>query len=339
MEPNGHTILIVDDNIQERNILGVTLQAQGYRVLTAPGGDGVGSVMREHDPGLVLIAANMATTNGFQLCRQLKSNPATKSVPVIFITTGRDPTVIDQTFASGAVDTIIRPCHLNEFLSRVRTHLELRQLLIEIQKLRELDIDANPLTHLPGNNSITTAIQKALDEARDEVVIYTDLDNFKAYNDAYGFGAGDDVLLFNAETLYTALRTVCPGQGFLGHVGGDDFVILVPAGAAEELGQRIIEVFDAGVPNLYNSEDQQRGSILATDRRGSQQRFPLLSISMGGVALRSYGFKRFVEVATICAEVKHAAKQIPGSNLFMDRRGKGETSKISPLTQHDLVSG
>ncbi len=332
-----YKILIVEDNLQDRRIHAVTLRDQGYQVLTTSDGDAVLDLVNEYDPGLVLVSAGMTTVDGFSLCRKLKTNAATRGVPVIFITSGRDPVIIDQAFAAGAVDTIVKPCHLNEFLSRVRTHLDLRHLYTEVQRLRELDIDANPLTHLPGNNSIVSVIQEALDEGRDDVVIYTDLDNFKAYNDAYGFSAGDDVLLFNAETLHTALRTVCPGQGFLGHVGGDDFVVLVPAEYAVELGDRIVEVFDAGVPNFYHEEDRQRGFILASDRSGRERKFPLLSISMGGVALRSRNFHRFVEVAAICAEVKHAAKGVLGSNLFMDRRGENCQVPASE-PEHRLIS-
>ncbi len=322
MKNTGHTIAIVDDDRQERRIHAVTLQGHGHRVLEVPDEAGVVGLIHERPPDLFLISADMSVVDGFALCRRLKEDPAARGIPVIFITTGHDPTIIDRAFAAGAVDTITRPCHLNEFLARVATHLELRRLFTEVQHLRELDIDANPLTHLPGNNSIASAIQKALGEEQDAVVIYTDLDNFKAYNDAYGFSAGDDVLLFNAETLHTALRTVCPGEGFLGHVGGDDFVVLAPAAVAAELGARIAQTFDSGVPNFYNQEDQARGSILTTDRRGKRCTFPLLSISMGGVLLRDHRFTRFVEVATVCAEVKHAAKRIPGSNLFMDRRGR-----------------
>ncbi len=329
MRDGQHTILIMDDNPQDRRIHAVTLRNHGYRVVTAEDGRTALNLLREQDPGLVIISAGVKTIDGFKLCRKIKDDPSSRGVPVIFITNGRDPTVIDRAFAAGAVDTIVRPCHLNEFLSRVSTHLELRRLFTEVEHLRELDIDANPLTHLPGNNSIVSAIQESLDNGRDDVVIYTDLDNFKAYNDAYGFNAGDDVLLFNAETLHTALRTVCPGQGFLGHVGGDDFVVLVAWEYAEELGHRIAEVFDAGVPNFYNEEDRKRGNILAADRQGKQRKFPLLSISMGGVRLLSHEFTRFVEVATICAEVKHIAKQSPGSNLFMDRRGKRDPARAS----------
>ncbi len=338
MEASGHTIVVVDDNLQDRRIHAVTLRDHGYGVLEVAGDSSVMDLVDQGAPDLFLISADMSSCDGFALCRRLKADQAARGIPVIFITSGHDPGIIDQAFAAGAVDTITRPCHLNEFLARVATHLELRRLFTEVQHLRELDIDANPLTHLPGNNSIGSAIQEALDEKRDEVVIYTDLDNFKAYNDAYGFSAGDEVLLFNAETLHTALRSVCTGRGFLGHVGGDDFVVLAPAACAEELGARVVQIFDEGVPNFYNREDRARGSIVATDRRGNESRFPLLSISMGGVRLRDHHFTRFVEVATACAEVKCAAKKIPGSNLFMDRREVGPscTRRTPP---HKIISG
>ncbi len=337
MEPSGHTIVVVDDNLQDRRIHAVTLRDHGYGVLEVSGDSSVMDLVDHGAPDLFLISADMSSCDGFDLCRRLKAEPAARGIPVIFITSGHDPGIIDRAFAAGAVDTITRPCHLNEFLARVATHLELRRLFKEVQHLRELDIDANPLTHLPGNNSIGSAIQEALDEKRDDVVIYTDLDNFKAYNDAYGFSAGDDVLLFNAETLHTALRSVCTGQGFLGHVGGDDFVVLAPADCAEELGARIVRIFDEGVPNFYHPQDRERGSIVATDRQGRTTRFPLLSISMGGVRLRDHDFTRFVEVATACADVKCSAKKIAGSNLFMDRRA-ADRSCTNPASPRQTIS-
>lgn len=321
MKPQtGAAILVVDDNIQDQRVHRVTLQDRGYRVSTAGSVEEAVNLLDLMVPELILLAAGLRG-GAYDLCRRFKDDPRLHQVPVIFVSYSREPATVEQIFACGGVDVIVKPCHLSEFLARVKTHLDLGNLLREVQRLRESDIDANPLTHLPGNNTIAAAIQDAIDQARNMTVIYTDLDNFKAYNDVYGFSAGDDILLFNAETLQTALRTICPDDSFLGHVGGDDFVLLVPDDKAEQVGARIVEMFDAGAPMFYRDEDLDRGCLVAQDRLGNEQRFPVMGISMGGVRLTSRSFTRFVEVAEVCAEVKHAAKKIPGSNLFMDRRG------------------
>ena len=313
--------MIVDDNPQDQRVHAVTLRNGGYRVLTAGCVTEAMELVKTEVPDLFLIAGGMQEMDGFALCRRLKKDFRLNRIPVIFVTGTRDPAVIDQGFDAGGVDTIVKPCHLNEFLARVKIHLELSSLVSEVERLREADIDANPLTHLPGNNTIATVIQEAIDGDRDVMVIYTDLDDFKAYNDAYSFSSGDDVLLFNAETLQTALRLVTPEENFLGHIGGDDFVMIVPSKMAQQLGEKIVQLFDEGAPTFYKESDLASGGITARDRQGRKHHFPIMGISMGGVNLRSYSFTRFVEVAEICADVKHAAKQIPGSNLFIDRRG------------------
>jgi GGDEF domain-containing protein len=239
---------------------------------------------------------------------------------VIFVTA--DPTYedIDRAYAAGGVDYISKPCHLSEFLARVRTHVNLYRLLLEVARLEDIAIDANPLTHLPGNNTIMATIQEAIDLKLDKTVLYADLDYFKAYNDYYGFSDGDDLLLFTAETLQTALRTVCQGGAFLGHIGGDDFVLMVDHAEVEAVAAEIIRQFDTGAPAFYPDEDVARGYIETTDRRGQTVRFPLIALSLAGVQLRSRQFSRYLEVASVCAEVKHLAKAVPGSNLCLDRR-------------------
>ncbi|PIV80901.1 hypothetical protein COW53_07255 [bacterium CG17_big_fil_post_rev_8_21_14_2_50_64_8] len=334
---SGHSILILDDDRQDRRIHAGALRGHGYDVRTASGWDEARAAIKVRIPDLILIHASLSRGDAFAMGGKLKDDTSTRSIPVIFTIPARDPATIDRAFAVGAVDTITQPCHLNEFLARIATHIKLRGLVTEVERLRELDIDANPLTHLPGNNTIASTIQEAVTANRDMALVYSDLDNFKTYNDAYGFNAGDDILLFNAETLQTALRMVCTGPWFLGHEGGDDFVVLLPAADVEAFGEKVIRIFDAEAPNFYSSEDRQRGYITTKSRRGDVRKFPLVSISLAGVRLRDYPFTRFVEVAAVCAEVKHAAKAIAGSVLFMDRRGDEKTTAATPAAA-DLIS-
>lgn len=315
-------IFIVDDADQDLRVHAATLRAHGFDVVTA--GNGEEALLRvEADvPDLFLLAAQMQDMDGFSLCERLKEDPRLINVPVIFVTA--DPTYedIDRAYAAGGVDYISKPCHLSEFLARVRIHVRQYQLLQEVARLEDIAIDANPLTHLPGNNTIMSTIQDAIDLEQDVTVLYADLDNFKSYNDYYGFSEGDDLLLFTAETLQVAIRHVCEGQGFLGHIGGDDFVLMVPSDRAEKLAGEVLRRFDLGAPAFYRDEDASRGGIESVDRSGASVFFPIVSISLGGVPLRSYDFKLYLEVANVCAETKHMAKSVPGSNLFMDRRGE-----------------
>jgi len=320
---NKRRILIVNPSKQERQVHASTLAAQGYELVTAVSGEEALFLLEAGVPDLFLIAADTPGMDGFALCEQIKSDPRLLNVPVIFTTHKRENDAIARSYAVGAVDYLVLPCHLSEILARVRTHIHLHNLLLEVQRLREVAIDSNPLTHLPGNNTIMEVIQDSIDCDLDMGLIYTDLDNFKSYNDAYGFSAGDDVLMFNAEVLQEVLQEECGGDGFLGHIGGDDFVLMVPLKDMERVGACIVKKFDFGASRFYTEEDRARGGIVALDRSGNVQKFPMVAISMGGLALKRGGFTRYVEVAAACAEVKHAAKEIPGSNIFVDKRSIG----------------
>jgi diguanylate cyclase (GGDEF)-like protein len=315
------TILVVDDSDQDLRIHAATLRGQGYEVVTACSGEEALLLVEATIPDLFLIDAHMKGMDGYALCERLKDDTELINVPVIFVTDKPDAEDIDRAYAAGGVDYIAKPCHLSEFLARVRTHIHLYRLLLENERLRQVAIDSNPLTHLPGNNTVVTTLQTAIDAKHDLCVIYVDVDHFKAYNDRYGFSAGDDLLLFTAETLLTAIRKFCTEEeGFLGHIGGDDFMLLVPHEKAVAIGTEIIRRFDSGAPNFYSDEEAARGYIEAEDRQGNRSVFPLASISLGGVMLVNRDFEKYIEVADVCAEVKHRAKKLPGSNFFMDRR-------------------
>ncbi len=326
-------IFIVDDADQDLRVHAATLKAQGYEIVTACNGEEALLRVEADVPDLFLIAAKMKGMSGFQLCESLKDDARLINVPVIFVTEHPTSDDIDHGYAAGGVDYISKPCHLSEFLARVRTHIRLYQLLQEVARLEDVAIDSNPLTHLPGNNTIMAIIQEAIDLKLDKTVLYADLDNFKAYNDYYGFSDGDDLLLFTAETLQIAIRTICKGESFLGHIGGDDFVAMVDHEEAEILAAEIVKQFDIGAPAFYRDDDAERGYIETEDRQGETVRFPIAALSMGGVRLQSYDFSRYLELANVCAETKHMAKLVPGSNLFMDRRGEllaEQTDELAP---------
>lgn len=314
-------IVIVDDADLDLRVHAATLRNQGYEVITAASGCGALAIVETLIPDLFLVAAHMSEMDGFTLCERLKDDPRLINVPVIFVMPQPTPDEIDRGYEAGGVDYIAKPCHLSEFLARVGAQIRMSKLLQEVARLQEVAIDANALTHLPGNNTIVSTIQKAIDTRQDMTVLYADLDNFKAFNDHYGFSNGDDLLFFTAETLQTAIRMICPEGAFLGHEGGDDFVLMVDASRAEFLAADIIRRFDSGASAFYSETEAAQGYIEAHDRQGRPTQYPIVSLSLAGVRLLTHEFHRFLEVASVCAEVKHAAKAIPGSVLFMDRRG------------------
>ena len=314
------SILIAGDSLQDLRIHAATLQGRGYNVVTSRNAGEVMEVLAHQTPDLILVEAQMKGVDGYSICTMIKENETLANVPVIFIIDNRVPEAIDRMYAVGGVDFILKPCPLSEFLARVETQIRLHNLLLKVEQLQVVAIDANPLTHLPGNNTIVNTIQEAIENNSPMALIYTDLDHFKSYNDVYGFGAGDDVLLFNANILQDVLRLVCGDNGFLGHIGGDDFVMMFPEEYLHQVGEEIVRVFDESIPEFYNEEDQARGGIHSLDRSGGACEFPLVSISLAGIMLANQDFTRYVEVAAVCAELKKEAKAREGSNLFVDRR-------------------
>lgn len=199
-------------------------------------------------------------------------------------------------------------------------NMALEEALVELEELRKLALDASPSTGLPGNNSINNAIERAIRAEGHLCVIYSDLDNFKAFNDKYGFGQGDRVIRYNAEVLVRCAQEVCGPGAFIGHVGGDDFVMLVPSECARKLGDEIIKRFDRGIREYYDKKDRDAGGIKSKNRKGQDEWFPVISISLAGVDLKDRPFSHYLQVTNICAEVKKRSKAVPGSSFFMDRR-------------------
>jgi diguanylate cyclase (GGDEF)-like protein len=196
------------------------------------------------------------------------------------------------------------------------------QNLIDIITESQLELAraANPLTNLPGNPAIQGALTERIESGEMFAVIYCDLDNFKAYNDYYGFQHGDQVLLRVAAIVQKAVNRWGKGEAFLGHIGGDDFVIVTRQDVAEQLCQAVIKMFDAEIPSLYRAEDRSRGYIVIPDRMGINQQFPIMSISLAVVTNEKREFKNQLEVAEVAAELKRYAKSMPGSNFIWDRR-------------------
>ena len=193
-------------------------------------------------------------------------------------------------------------------------------LSLKLDRLRDFALDANPLTGLPGNRIIAERVNEAIAKDYPVSVVYCDLDNFKAYNDKYSFSKGDDILRFTGQTLLRAIEEKSGRGSFVGHIGGDDFVYIVPSIHARTVGDEIARRFERGIPQHYTPEDVARGCIESKDRQGRTQTFPLMTISMAGVDMSRHSFTRFLEVATLCAEAKKKAKSIPGNSLFIDRR-------------------
>ena len=189
-----------------------------------------------------------------------------------------------------------------------------------LRKMRERAENANPLTHLPGNNMIREAIESRISKKLKFVAIHADLDHFKAFNDRYGIARGDDVIEFTSDVLRNAVKEHGNQRDFLGHEGGDDFYIITTPAKADAIAQQIIKDFDSKIKGFYSKEDQKIGHIISKDRKGCVEKFPLMSISLAGVSNQCVPILSYGELTNIAVGVKKKAKEAPKSNFLLDRR-------------------
>jgi diguanylate cyclase (GGDEF)-like protein len=314
-------ILIVDDVPENIRML-MEILKQEYATIPATSGESaLEKILSSPQPDLVLLDILMPVMDGYEVCRRLKENQITRDIPVIFITSVSETLDNARAFELGAMDYITKPFNPATVKARVKTHVNMRRAILELKQLYKIALDANPITGLPGNNSIRKAINRAFKNKSSQVLIYTDLDNFKVYNDTYGFARGDEVLLATSAILKEAVLSIdTSGEAFIGHIGGDDFVLMVSAELCHRVAKIIIQRFDRQVLDFYKSSDIEAGFIVSDNREGTRQQFPLISISMGGVDLSTGKYDHYLKINDACSEVKKKAKEIPGSVFFMNRR-------------------
>jgi GGDEF domain-containing protein len=198
--------------------------------------------------------------------------------------------------------------------------LEIREMMRNIQASQRLCLDASPLTRLPGNRAIEQVLKEKM--ARDErfALCYVDLDDFKAYNDKYGYARGSELIKLTGEIIYRAKDRHADTSDFVGHIGGDDFVLIVASEHAPSVCESIIAEFDRVIPDHYDEQDRSRGYIECLDRYGVVRQFPLMTISIAVVSDSQRQFRSPIEIARIATEIKDYVKTLPGSNYLIDRR-------------------
>ena len=304
------TVLIADDDRDIVRFVEVNLRLEGYEVCTAHDGQDALRKALELQPNLILLDVMMPRMDGYQVCTRLRADGRTAHIPVIMLTAKSLSADKVLGLTAGADDYIIKPFDPMELVARVKTTLR------RASEMRSL----SPLTGLPGNTRIEQEIQHRMERGTPVAVAYADLDNFKSYNDRYGFLRGDELISLLAQVLRRAAQAEAGPEGFVGHIGGDDFVAIVPPEAAERFARRVIAAFDERVPSLYDPEDAAAGAIEVEDRQGQLRRFPLTTVSLGiaSSAQRAFGDHR--ELVATATELKAVAKRDRGSSYALDRR-------------------
>lgn len=303
-------ILVVDDELSIADFLGGQLVNRGYDVLKAfDGEDGI-ELARKELPDLVLLDVRMPKMDGFEVCQKLREDRMTYLIPVIMITGKRDQEDKIAGIKSGADDYVTKPFDLPELLARIEGVLWRTRI----------GKGSNPLTGLPGTPSIEHEISKRIHSRSKYAVCYLDLDNFKAYNDKYGYEQGDKAIIFTSKILIQAMAKERNADDFLGHIGGDDFIIVTTPERVEGICSFVIDNFDLNIPVFYAEEDMKKGYIETIDRRGNPHRFPFMTLSIGVATNERRTFNSPLEVSAIATEMKQYSKTFTGSTYKKDRR-------------------
>jgi diguanylate cyclase (GGDEF)-like protein len=304
------TILVVDDDPDIARFVEVNLRSAGYDVAVAGDGEEALEKAGAVRPDLVLLDVMMPRIDGFEVAQRLRKNPQTANTSIIMLTAKALSADKVTGLQSGADDYIIKPFDPIELLARVKGTLR------RAKEMRNL----SPLTGLPGNIRIQEEIERQVREGRPFAVLYCDLDNFKAYNDRQGFVRGDRLIQAVSRIVQEAVADLDGSEGFVGHVGGDDFVAVVRPNVAEEAAQRICRRFDEVRTEYYDAEDLERGYVRLEDRRGVLQDIPLVAISVGIATTAKRAFAHYGEAVAVATEMKQFAKRQAGSSYAVDRR-------------------
>ena len=302
-------ILVADDDKDIARFVELNLTLEGFDVELVH--DGAEALRRatEDPPDLIVLDVMMPVIDGVEVVRRLRAQAATAAVPVVMLTAKSLSADKVVGLTAGADDYIVKPFDTLELVARVRTTLR-----------RTADNRAvSPLTGLPGNHRLDIEIASRANSTQPYAVCHVDLDEFKSFNDAYGFLRGDDLLLVLSSCLQQVAGEAGEPPPFVGHVGGDDFVVVCTPDQAEPLSHSLVKMFDAAVPGFYDPADTARGFLEVTDRRGELRRHPLVSISVG-VAIYTGGDRDHRAVVAAASEMKGVAKTQAGSVVAVDRR-------------------
>ena len=303
-------ILLVDDDPDILDILEITLSEENYEILKAKDGKEAMQIIQSKPLDLVLLDYSIPKMNGRQVCLEVKRDILLRHLPIIMVTGKGEVSDKIGGIDAGADDYIVKPFEPKELLARIRM----------ILRRTERDLEANPLTRLPGNVSILNELSQRIEGKALFAVCYIDLDKFKAYNDKYGFEKGDEVIRETARILIQAKQEFGRTDDFIGHIGGDDFVLVTAPNVADYICKKIIYDFEKKASSFYNETDRKNGYILALDRQGKEQKIPLLSVSIGVVTNESRNIEHVAQIGEIGAELKEAAKRLERSNYVKDQR-------------------
>jgi len=321
-------ILLVENEEKLRRRLVDVLEDEGFTVILAANGEDALKRAYEQVPHLIILGLNLPKISGQEVCKRLKQDSMLRHIPIIMLTERRDIKEEMLGVEIGADDYIVKPVQPQDLLARIK--LALGHTYMEL--------DVNPLTRLPGNNSILKRIEEVLNKKLPFAICYIDFDNFKSFNDEYGFNRGDDVIRFTSGLIMKVVRELGDSDDFIGHTGGDDFVIIIKPEKVDDICSKVIKGFDSLIPQFYDEEARRRGYILRPDRHGNLIRMPIMSLSIAVISNEKKQLFHIGQISKLAQELRDYVKSFPGSVYFKDRRhepGKDSFSREELIKRYE----
>ena len=263
-------------------------------------------------PTIIIINEDAIDVDTVELCKKIRNDDDNSITPVIVVSSNSDKEHRIEILKESVEYYIKKPVNAQYLYYTIKN----------LGRLLSINRRISPLTGLPGNVQIHAELKKRISNRENFSVLYLDLDNFKAYNDVYGFLKGDEIIKYTADTIVRCVHNYIHEGAFVGHIGGDDFIAIVPILNCDEICKNIIASFDAHVTKFFKEEDVEKGYIEVANRKGIIEQFPLTSISIGVVEADVGRFANMLEIGEVGAQVKHNAKSVMGSSYFIDRRKK-----------------
>ena len=261
-------------------------------------------------PFLIIINEDAIDRDVMDVCKKIRTDEDNKITPIIVVSSNTNRIHRLEVLKESVEYYIKKPVDAEYLYYTIKN----------LNRLLNINRRISALTGLPGNVQIHAELKKRIANKGEFSVLYLDLDNFKTYNDVYGFLRGDEIIEFTANIILKCIHEIFPEGSFVGHIGGDDFIAIVPSVEIDEVCQSILATFDRDVERFFTDDDLERGYIEVANRKGVLEQFPLTSLSIGVVIGEKGRFSNILEIGEIGAQVKHVAKSIMGSSYAIDRR-------------------
>ncbi len=305
-----HDIYIIDNENELRDMLKESFRRETDEYKFKSVKTSELEVALRNIPSLIIIDEDTTDINIVEFCKSIRSNEDNSITPIIVISSNREKDHAVDVLKTDVQYYIKKPLDEEYFFYTIKNIVGL------LTKNRRI----SPLTGLPGNVQIQAEMKKRLLNKETFAMLYFDLDNFKAYNDVYGFANGDEIIKFTARTISKHIHQIQDSDNFIGHIGGDDFVAITGPTDYDKVCQNIILEFDKFAVDYYNEIDVERGYVEVANRRGIIEQFPLTTISIAVLEVDSKIYKTTLEIGEVAGQIKHRAKAVPGSTYVINKR-------------------